>query len=127
MDGNGEVGVLLEPSGCRQLINACNWKTADPIKLEDIERWTYTAAEVIAVNRYYNGGAHTGSESGWRIDPGPAGLHFSPPFRLPAGLSDLVIVSDRVERPASRRDAVDPAMSPYSLRVWAVWLVHEMK
>ena len=60
--------------GCHQLINACNWKTADPIKLGDIERWTYTSTDVIAVNRYYNGGTHTGSQSNWRIDPGD---HFS--------------------------------------------------
>ena len=71
--------------GCRQLINACNWKTADPIKLGDIERWTYTSTDVIAVNRYYNGGTHTGSQSNWRIDPGD---HFSQQSALlnPRGL-----------------------------------------
>jgi len=60
--------------GCKQLINASNWKTADAAKLEDLERWTYSATDVIAVNRYYNGGSHTGPQSGWRIDPGD---HFS--------------------------------------------------
>src|SRR5262249_54301461 len=29
--------------GCKQLLNASNWVTADPIKLNDAERWTYTA------------------------------------------------------------------------------------
>ena len=56
--------------GCGQLINACNWKTADGPKLDDIERWTYTTTDVIAVNRYYNGGSHLGPQSSWRIDPG---------------------------------------------------------
>ena len=64
--------------GCRQLINASNWKTADPIRLNDVERWTYAATDVIAVNKYY-GGAHVGDNSGWRIDPGH---HFSQPSAL---------------------------------------------
>jgi hypothetical protein len=55
--------------GCKQLINASNWKTADPVKLGDTERWTYTATDVLAVNRY-TGGAHLGDNNGWRIDPG---------------------------------------------------------
>jgi hypothetical protein len=55
--------------GCKQLINASNWQTADAIRLGDVERWTYTADEVIAVNKYY-GGKHDGDNNGWRIDPG---------------------------------------------------------
>lgn len=55
--------------GCKQLINCCNWTTADNIKLGDIERWTYAAGDVIAVNRY-TGGVHIGANNGWRIDPG---------------------------------------------------------
>jgi hypothetical protein len=55
--------------GCRQLINASNWITADPIRLNDVERWTYTADDVLAVNKY-TGGVHTGENNGWRIDPG---------------------------------------------------------
>lgn len=55
--------------GCKQLINANNWKTADPCRLFDPERYTYTACEVSAVNRYYAPG-HYGEYSGWRIDPG---------------------------------------------------------
>ena len=55
--------------GCGQLVNASNWFTADPVKLGDAERYTYTAADVIAVNKYYDSG-HSGDNSGWRIDPG---------------------------------------------------------
>jgi hypothetical protein len=79
--------------GCRQLINASNWKTADPIKLEDVERWTYTVADVIAVNRYYNGGVHLGANSGWRIDPGHSFSQQSAllnPRELPTNLKQVV-------------------------------------
>lgn len=54
--------------GCRQLLNATNWRTADPVLLEDCERWTYTAMEVSAINRY-TGVIHIGPNDGWRIDP----------------------------------------------------------
>ena len=60
--------------GCKQLVNASNWFTVDPIKLNDVERYTYTATDVVAVNKYYNGGVHLGDNNGWRIDPGH---HFS--------------------------------------------------
>jgi len=43
---------LREEIGCRQLINAGNWKTADAVRLEDCERYSYTANQVIAVNRF---------------------------------------------------------------------------
>jgi hypothetical protein len=56
--------------GCKQLINASNWRPADMLREGDAERWTYTANEVIAVNKYYNGGEHLGPANGWRIDPG---------------------------------------------------------
>ncbi len=58
-----------EKLGCKQLINANNWKTADPTRLNDLERWTYSACDVPAVNRYYAPG-HVGENNGWRIDPG---------------------------------------------------------
>ena len=58
---------LREEIGAKQLINAGNWKTADPIKLNDAERYSYTATEVIGVNRYYNGGIHEGKYSDWAI------------------------------------------------------------
>ena len=60
---------LREELGCKQLVNAGNWRTADSAKLDDAERWSYTANEVIAVNRYYSP-IHMGPDRGWRIDPG---------------------------------------------------------
>ena len=59
----------LRKLGCKQLTNAGNWITSDAILLNDVERWTYTAMDVIAVNKYY-GGEHKGPNRGWRIDPG---------------------------------------------------------
>jgi hypothetical protein len=87
------VAFHRDTLGCRQLINASNWRAADPIRLEDVERWTYTAAEVIAANHYFHGGAHVGENSGWRIDPGH---YFSQqsallnPRELPLNLKQVV-------------------------------------
>jgi hypothetical protein len=39
------------------------------VKLDDLERWTYTANDVPATNSYF-GGLHVGANNGFRIDPG---------------------------------------------------------
>jgi hypothetical protein len=78
--------------GCKQLLNASNWTTADAVRLNDLERWTYTALDVLAVNRY-TGGMHVGDQNGWRIDPGH---HFTnqscltDPRALPTNLKQVV-------------------------------------
>jgi hypothetical protein len=67
---NAEIArYLRQELGCQQLINAGNWKTADSIRLNDAERWSYTANEVLAVNTYYSP-VHLGPDRGWRIDKG---------------------------------------------------------
>ncbi len=63
------VRYLREDLGCEQLINAGNWRTADSVRLYDAERWSYTAGDVLAVNRYY-ATPHLGPERGWRINKG---------------------------------------------------------
>jgi hypothetical protein len=78
--------------GCRQLLNACNWVTADPIRLNDTERWTYAAMDVLAVNKY-TGGVHVGENNGWRIDPGHYFTNQScltEPRTLPVNLKQVV-------------------------------------
>jgi hypothetical protein len=55
--------------GCKQLINGNNWRTASQSRLLDIERWTNSGADVIAVNKYFDP-QHKGPNAGWRIDPG---------------------------------------------------------
>ena len=61
------VRYLREDLGCKQLIIAGNWKTADSARLYDAERWSYTAGDVLAVNRYYHP-PHLGPDRGWRIN-----------------------------------------------------------
>jgi hypothetical protein len=86
------VDFYRKDLGCKQLINATNWITADPIRLNDLERYTYTATDVLAVNRYYTG-VHIGPNNGWRIDPGDK---FTSPSallnvrNLPANLKQVV-------------------------------------
>lgn len=64
---NRMVGEYLKNDlGCKQLVNAGNWRTADNVTMLDAERWSYTANEVMAVNRYYNG-VHEGKDNGWAI------------------------------------------------------------
>jgi hypothetical protein len=58
-----------EECGCKQLVNACNWRSGDPVLMDDLERWIYTANEVEALNRY-TGVIHVGPNDGYRIDPG---------------------------------------------------------
>ena len=79
--------------GCRQLINGSNWRTADQKLLDDSMRWANAAVDVIAVNRYYNGGDHLGQHNGWLIEPGDrftqSSVLLSPRF-LPTNLKQVV-------------------------------------
>jgi len=69
-DFNQMIGDYLRKDlGCKQLLNACNWRTASPEFLSDCERWSYTPLPVDAVNRYYNE-LHTGPNNSWAIQPG---------------------------------------------------------
>jgi hypothetical protein len=65
------------------LINAGNWRTADQVVLDDVERWSYTANEVLAKNHYF-GGIHNGLNEGWQILPW-TGFHFSIVRESPCG------------------------------------------
>ncbi len=66
-DFNAEiVRFLREDIGARQLVNAGNWKSADPVLLEDAELYSYSSAEVLATNRYI-GDTHIGEYGGWAI------------------------------------------------------------
>jgi len=52
--------------GAKMVINAGNWRTADQIRLLDLERFSYTSTEVDAVNKYVTG-VHKGPNEGWAI------------------------------------------------------------
>jgi hypothetical protein len=62
----GMAAYFRDSLGCGQVVNAGNWKTADVIRLEDCERYSYTCAEVVATNRYF-GGVHKGQHATWAI------------------------------------------------------------
>lgn len=67
---NAEIKRYIQKDlGCKALVNAGNWRTADMVRLNDAERWSYSAADVDAVNRY-TGGIHKGPNEGWSVDPG---------------------------------------------------------
>lgn len=77
------VRYLREDLGCRQLVNAGNWRTADQTILDDAERWSYLATDVVGKNHYF-GGLHNGINVGWQILPGQ--VFTSPSFaRNPVG------------------------------------------
>ena len=73
------------------MINANNWKTADANLLFDAERYTNSACEVLAVNRYNDPG-HVGPNAGWRIDPGDNYVGKSvlfEPHKLPVNIKQV--------------------------------------
>lgn len=63
------VSYYKNELGCKQLTNGNNWRTASQSRLLDLERWTNSGADVIAVNKYFDP-QHKGPNDGWRIDPG---------------------------------------------------------
>ncbi len=57
------AAYLRDALGCGQLVDACNYRTVDALLLEDVERWTYTAGDIISENR-------SCGVSGGRMRPG---------------------------------------------------------
>jgi hypothetical protein len=85
------VEFFRKDLGCKQVVNAGNWKTADNVRLTDAERWSYTAGEVQAVNHYVSG-LHEGPNRGWAIVKGdqftsPTAL--LDPLELPINLKQV--------------------------------------
>jgi len=60
---------LREELGARSLVVASNWKTADEEVLGPIERYTYTAGDVIDRHGYF-GGQHTGPRASYAVSVG---------------------------------------------------------
>ena len=60
------VDYIRNDLGCKVLVNAGNWRTADPIRMNDAERYSYLPTEVDANNKYFDG-VHKGPNSGWAI------------------------------------------------------------
>lgn len=69
-DWHAEIARFLrEDIGAPQLFNAGNWRTADDVLLDDLERYAYTAGDIIGVNRYVSA-LHEGTYNGWAIVEG---------------------------------------------------------
>ncbi|MGJ8588925.1 MAG: hypothetical protein ACSHXW_12280 [Yoonia sp.] len=69
-DWHAEIARFLrEDIGAPQLLNAGNWRTADDVFLDDLERYAYTSGDVIGVNRYVTA-LHEGEYDGWAIVAG---------------------------------------------------------
>jgi hypothetical protein len=88
--------------GCKQLINANNWRTTDLMMTQDSEYWADSANEVIGRN-FYTGGHHRGVNDGWQILPG----HY---------YSDVSMIREPVSLPTSvKRPMGHPFILPEML------------
>ena len=110
------VTYLRSEVGVKCLINAGNWKTADTGTLNDCERWSSSATDVLAVNRYY-GGIHQGKSSGWAIVPGDrytAITALADPSDLPVNLKQVVgkpmMITESCWVPPAKYRAEGPAL-----------------
>jgi hypothetical protein len=110
------VKFFRDELGCKQLIYATNWTTADKVRLDDLERYTYAAADIIASNCYYDSG-HIGEHNGYQIEP----RHFYQgrsvtrrPRALPALRKQVVghpfIVTETLWVPPTKRESEGPLM-----------------
>ena len=88
------AAYLRQELGCKQLINANNWRTVDLVTTQDAEYWAGTANDVIARN-IYTGGMHQGVNNGWQILPG----HF---------YSDLSLIQEPLHLPTNVKQPRGP-------------------
>jgi len=63
------VDFFRNEIGTKSLISASNWTTADTKTLDSLERYTYTAGDVIDRHGYF-GGKHKGEFSAWSVREG---------------------------------------------------------
>jgi len=75
--------------GLKSLVSCSNWTTADPVLLDALERWTYTAGEVIDQHGYF-GGPHRGPSASYRLNVGDT-------FRDRAGVREPWALPVRVQ------------------------------
>ena len=63
------VKFFREEIGTPSLISCSNWTTADQRLLDSVERWTYTAGDVIDKHGYFSG-EHKGPRAGYSVSAG---------------------------------------------------------
>jgi hypothetical protein len=116
-DWHAEVARFLQDDiGAPQLFNAGNWRTANDLVLDDLERYSYTSGDVIGVNRYVTA-LHEGKYEGWAIVEGDLfreqGL-LTRPWDLPAALRQPVgypyIISETLWVPPMWEQAEGPIL-----------------
>jgi len=102
--------------GCKALINAGNWRTADNVTMLDSERYSYTPNEIMGVNRYF-GGAHEGPNAGWAIVNGDKFTSISAtlqPRELPVNLKQVdgypILISESTWVPPQAYQSEGPFM-----------------
>ncbi|HVE39613.1 MAG TPA: hypothetical protein VNM14_06975 [Planctomycetota bacterium] len=65
---------LRKDLGCKMLVNAGNWYTANNLLMLDAEHWSYTANDIIGINHYVTSGAHINPteqhKTGWLVAQG---------------------------------------------------------
>lgn len=64
------AAMLRDELGYKGLISASNWHTADPALTDAVERWSYTAVDVIDQHGYFNPANHEGDGSGYSVRVG---------------------------------------------------------
>jgi len=64
------VRTMRDEIGYRGLVSCGNWVTADDEMLDAVERYTYTAGDVVDRHNGYYGGKHEGEGSGWSVRVG---------------------------------------------------------
>jgi len=111
------VRYLREELGCGQLINATNWKSGDPVRLEDAERYAYLPTDVLAVNRYTTG-VHNGTNRTWAVMRGDT-------YTSPSILEDPRGFALNIRQPAGRPFLVTEAnwVAPMAYRAEGPWMV----
>ncbi|NQT37008.1 MAG: hypothetical protein HQ581_05940 [Planctomycetes bacterium] len=70
---NRQMADYYRSLGCEQLVNAGNWKTADGVRMLDVERLCYAVNDVIGANKYYGSphvNPHEGHKAGYLISKG---------------------------------------------------------
>jgi hypothetical protein len=104
---------LLSQRGRLAVYNPCSDRPLR-LSLEGVALHTTRTVRVLAGDR---------EVACWRVTADDLHGYSSPPFRLPAGVSELVLESDGAERPNGLEEGYPGDRTAYSLRVAAVKLV----
>ncbi len=60
---------LKDELGAKQIITASNFGSADEVRLGDLQRWCWTAGDVVELNSFF-GSNVTGQHAAWRVQAG---------------------------------------------------------